>query len=185
MDNKEIEYYHKVDEKALQIRMDYNLFEKNIDLVSLCRKMGIVLVKYTSLDKVKRRLIMYVYSQKDGLNIIMNNTLYIIYNDKMRETRTRYTISHEIDHLTDSIHVEEEYEEKVADHFARSLLIPQCVLIYEKYDDPYKVANDFNVSFSAASHALSSAKKWYNHPNFKFTNKEIEYLNLYKEFKTK
>ena len=38
MDEFEIEYYYIVDEKALQIRMDYNLFEKDIDIYSLCKK---------------------------------------------------------------------------------------------------------------------------------------------------
>ena len=47
MDELEIEYYHIVDEKALQIRMNYNLFDNNVDIYSLCKKMGLVLVKYS------------------------------------------------------------------------------------------------------------------------------------------
>ena len=47
MDELEIEYYHIVDEKALQIRIDYNLLEKDIDIYSLCKKIGLVLVKYS------------------------------------------------------------------------------------------------------------------------------------------
>ncbi len=182
MENLEFEYYHKVDDKALQIRMDYNMFDKNIDIFLLCNKMGLVLVKYSSLDKTKYTLLRDKYGQNDGLTIKKDNTYYIFYNDNMVETRTRYTLAHEIDHITDTIHPSEKYKEKVADHFARSLLIPQCVLIYEHYDDPYKVANDFNVSIPAATNALKSARKWYNHPNFKFTEKEKEYLKLYKEF---
>lgn len=88
----------------------------------------------------------------------------------------------EIDYITDTNKIKEDYKEKVADHFARSLLIPRCLLIYENYDDPYKVADDFNVSYSAAKYALESALRWKKHPNFKFTEKEIEYLKLYKKY---
>jgi Zn-dependent peptidase ImmA (M78 family) len=182
MDELEIEYYHIVDDKALQIRLDYNLFEKDIDIYLLLRMMGIVLVKYSSLNKVQFTLIRDIYGQNDGLSIKRNGSYYVFYNDNMIETRTKYTLAHEIDHITDNIHPIEKYIEKVADHFARSLLIPQCVLIYENYNDPYKVADDFNVSYSAATYALESAIRWKNHPNFKFTEKEIEYLKLYKKY---
>ena len=40
MDDLEIEYYHIADDKALQIRIDYNLFDKNIDIYSLYKKWG-------------------------------------------------------------------------------------------------------------------------------------------------
>lgn len=181
MDELERKYYHIADDKALQIRMDYNLFEKNIEIYYLCKKIGLVLVKYSSLDRLKYTLIKDVYHQNDGLTIKNNNSYYIFYNDKHAETRIRFTLAHEIDHITDTIHSDEKYKEKIADHFARSLLIPNCVLIYENYNDPYKVANDFNVSISAATNALNSALKWKNHPKFKFSEKEIEYLHLYKK----
>ena len=179
MDEIEIEYYHIVDDKALQIRLDYNLFEKDIDIYLLLKMMGIVLVKYSSLNKGQYTLIRDIYGLNDGLSIKRNGSYYVFYNDNMIGTRTRYTLAHEIDHITDTIHPNEKYIEKAADHFARSLLIPQCVLIYENYNDPYKVADDFNVSYSAAKYALDSALKWKNHPNFKFTEKETKYLKLY------
>ena len=186
MDELEIEYYHKVDEKALQIRIDYSMFENNMDVFLLCKRMSLALVKYSSLDLVKYALIRDVYGQNDGLTIKRDNSYYVFYNDNMIEIRTRFTLAHEIDHFTDTIHPSEKYEEKVADHFARSILIPKCVLIYENYNDPYKVADDFNVSLEAATNALSSAMKWKNHPKFKYTKKELEYLKLYKEnLKTK
>jgi Zn-dependent peptidase ImmA (M78 family) len=182
MDDVELEYYKIVDDKALQIRIDYNIFEKNFDIYSLCKKMGIVLVKYSSLDQSKYTLIKDIYGQNDGLTIKRNNINYVFYNDNVLGTRTRYTLAHEIDHITDNIHPNEKYEEKVADHFARSLLVPKCILIYENYVDQYKVADDFNVSISAATFVLNSAIKWANHPRFKYTKKEIEYLKLYKNY---
>ena len=182
MDELEIEYYHIVDEKALQIRMNYNLFDNNVDIYSLCKKIGLVLVKYSSLNYEQLTIIADKYCLNDALTLTKNNTNYIFYNDKVIESRIRFSLAHEIDHITDNILPNEKYIEKVADHFARSLLIPKCVLIYENYNDPYKVADDFNVSYSAATYALESALKWKNHPNFKFTVKETEYLKLYKKY---
>ena len=182
MDEIEIEYYHIVDDKALQIRIDYNLFEKEIDMYSLCKKMGLVLVKYSSLDYERLKLLTEKYCLNDALTIKRNNSNYIFYNDTIKELRTRFSLAHEIEHITDNIQVKENYQEKVANHFARSLLIPKCVLIYENYNDPYKVADDFNVSLSAATNALNVALKWKNHSNFKYTEKEIEYLKLYKKY---
>lgn len=180
MDEAEIGYYRIADDKALQIRIDYDLFEKEIDVCSLCKKMGVVLVKYSSLSPASRALLRDTYGQRDGLTIKRNDVSYVFYNDKVIETRIRYTLAHEIDHITDAIRPNEKYMEKIADHFARSLLMPECVLIYENYIDPYKVADDFNVSISAAAYALDSAAKWKNHPKFKYTEKEVEYLRLYK-----
>jgi len=181
MDELEFEYYHKADEKALQIRLDYSMFEKNIDIFLLCKKIGLVVVKYSSLNRVTLTKIKDIYSQNDGLTIRKNNINYIFYNDNLPETRIRFTLAHEIGHFTDTNHLSEEYEEKVAKHFARSLLVPRCVLIYKNYNDPCKVVDDFNVSLSAARYALKSAQKWKNHPKFNYTEKEIEFLKLYKK----
>ena len=156
MDELEIEYYHIVDEKALQIRIDYNVFEKDIDIYSLCKEMGLVLVKYSSLNYEQLTILVDKYCLNDALTLTKNNTNYIFYNDKVIESRTRFSLAHEIDHITDTIHPNEKYIEKVAD--------------------------DFNVSLSAATYALDSALKWENHPNFKFTEKETEYLKLYKKY---
>ena len=182
MDELEIEYYRIVDDKALQIRMDYNLFENDIDISLLLKMMGIVLVKYSSLNYEQLTILVDKYCLNDALTITKNNSNYIFYNDNIIESRTRFSLAHEIDHITDTIHPSNKYKEKVADHFARSLLIPECVLIYENYNDTYKVADDFNVSYSAATYALESALRWKSHPNFKFTEKEIEYLKLYKNY---
>ncbi len=182
MDDIEIQYYHKVDEKALQIRMDYNLFEKNVDIYDLCRKLGYVLVKYSSLTETQISLIKDKFNLYDGLTIKKQDINYIFYNDNQIEERIRFTLAHEIEHSTNTIHPKEEYVEKVADHFARSILIPQCVLIYENYNDIYKVADDFNVSILAAENALSAAIRWKNHFKFKYTKKELEYLKLYEEY---
>ncbi len=181
MDDIEIQYYHRADDKALQIRMDYGLFEKNIDVHDLCRKLGYVLVKYSSLTEAQLALIKDTRDLNDGLTIKKQGINYIFYNDSQIETRIRFTLAHEIDHSTDTIHPEEEYAEKVADHFARSMLMPQCVLIHENYDDVYKVADDFNVSVQAAENALNAAIRWRNHPHFKYTEKELEYLKSYEE----
>jgi Zn-dependent peptidase ImmA (M78 family) len=182
MDELEIEYYDIVDDKALQIRIDYNLFGNNIDIYSLCKKMGLVLVKYSSLNYEQLTIIANKYCLNDVLTITKNNSNYIFYNDNIIESRTRFSLAHEIDHITDTIHPSNKYKEKIADHFARSLLIPKCVLIYENYNDPYKVVADFNVSYSAATYALESALRWKNHPKFKYTEKEIEFLKLYKKY---
>ncbi len=182
MDDVEIQNYRWADEKALQIRMDYCLFEKDIDIYDLCRKLGYVLVKYSSLTEAQLALIIDTCGLHDGLTIKRQGINYIFYNDNQIETRIRFTMSHEIGHSTDSSHPKEEYVEKVADHFARSILIPRCVLIHENYDDVYKVADDFNVSVQAAENALNAAIRWKNHPNFKYTRKELEYLKLYKEY---
>lgn len=74
MDDLEIEYYHIADDKALQIRIDYNMFEKNIDVFRLCKRMGLVLVKYSSLNYEQLTLLIDHYCLKDGLTIKINNT---------------------------------------------------------------------------------------------------------------
>ncbi len=181
--------YDEIDDKSLQIRIDYNIYEKKIDLFKLCDFLNITLIKYGDLSETQLLAINDKYNLNDGLSLIfyskgkINN--YLFYNESKPESRLRFTICHEIYHILNDNVISESLDEILADHFSRNLLIPKCLLIHEKYDDVYKVVKDFGVSYDAANYALDSALKWYNSKRYHITKVEEEFLKMYDELKIK
>lgn len=148
--------------------------------------MGIILIKYSQLRKYDVNLLSNQYDLNDALTIIKKDEKgqvvnYLFYNDFMALVRQRFSISHEIWHIVNPGSEKCEYDEKTADHFARSLLVPKCILINEKYDDYLRVSSEFDVSSDASNNALISAMKWSKHPNFDYTEKEKEFLKHIKK----
>lgn len=56
MNEIEKELYKKAEEYALQLRIDYEFYEKRIDAFELCKKLNIKVFKYSSFTKKKKRL---------------------------------------------------------------------------------------------------------------------------------
>lgn len=184
MDEIEIELYRKADEYALQLRIDYEFYDKKIDVFMLCEKLNITLVRYSFMTNEKKDCVKK-YNLIDGLTRTVQLQGYIcsflLYNDLQITERIRFTICHEIGHLVCDFNIPKEYEEKVMDHFARELLAPKCLLVEENYSKYTSVASDFEMSYLAANFALKSAKSWKKHKKFHYTKQELEFLNLYKK----
>ena len=156
------EDYEIVDKMALRLRMDYNHFEKNLDIFKLAKQLNIVLIKYSSLnedqlDTIKR------LELNDGFTITRKaeskNEICTFYNDLIGNARIRLTIAHEIKHIVFLEKQADEKEEDLANHFARYILAPTCLIMpYVKDSSPYEITQDFDISYEAACNAFSAAE---------------------------
>ena len=183
--------YKIVDDRAMQLRIDYNHLEKRLDVFSLAKQLNINLIKYSSLTSSQREKISEIYEKQineqiDGLSIIKQNKngeyeFYTIYNDKAPATRIRFTIAHEIKHIVFLEKDPTELEEDMANHFARYILAPPCLLmcyvLAQKH--PIDVAFDFDISYEAAGYAFESAQNRIMYGKDKLSSSEEDFMKLF------
>lgn len=155
--------YRELDEKAIQIRIDYGFLSETIDVFALAKKMGMVLIPYSSLKRGQFELLRKHSSiLADGFSVMRNVdgrlVCYTFYNDAKSLDRQRFTIAHEIKHFVCRESDPNEEQEDLANHFARYLMAPTFLVM--KYSDSTvsEVASHFNISKPAAINALSAAK---------------------------
>lgn len=179
------EEYNHLDQAALQLRLDYNLLEDKLDIDKLAILMNISLIPYSSL---KKEIQDFIHSKqekiKDGFTITakdINCSTKIFYNDKMSDGRIRFTICHELDHFIFEDKNDGEYEELRANHFARQLLIPTCLVMIclSENMDVYDIQSKFNVSFEVAVIAYNHATNRINRYSFALTDYEKDFLQIY------
>lgn len=160
--------YRILDQMALQIRIDYDFLDDDLDVFKLAKKLNITLMSYSQLNNKARKFIEENSDKiRDGFFTMKNKTYNsptIFFNDDMLESRIKFTISHETGHYIIDDNTNGEYEEAKANHFARQLLIPNClVMMYLLKEDVnvYDLQFKFGVSKEVAENALSQAKKGY------------------------
>lgn len=176
------EEYRDLDRAALQIRIDYNLLNDRLDTDELASLFKIMLVPYSSLKQDALDFIEEKIDKlEDGFTVPINREDYlaiIFFNDKKCKARARFTICHEICHIIFGDNNDGELEEFRANHFARQLLIPTClVMLYIfKKADIYDLQSKFDASYEVAMHAYDSAlNRLYSRGNI-LEDYEIEFF---------
>lgn len=173
--------YAKVDKVALRLRMDYNHFDKCLDVFALAKQLNMVLIKYSSLSVDARNQIMEYEETKDGFTIILHKnyeySFRTFYNDALPSARIRFTIAHEIKHVVFVETHPTEKDEDLADHFARVLLAPTCLVMHYVDSDIAKVIGDFDISYDAAKNAVRSAESRIANNKEELNDYEIEFVN--------
>lgn len=155
--------YQRVDEMALRLRIDYCHFEKRLDVFKLAKQLNMILIKYSSLTDEQLEVITSKEELKDGFTIFKKKNgeyeFYTFYNDSIGDARIRLTIAHEIKHVVFLEENPTEKEEDLANHFARYILAPSCLVMpYIDRIQVIKLVYDFDISYEAACNAYKSAK---------------------------
>ncbi len=155
--------YQKVDEVALRLRIDYSHFEKRLDVFKLTKQLNMILIKYSSLTEEQLEVLKSKDELNDGFTIFKKKNgeyqFFTFYNDSIGDARIRLTIAHEIKHVVFLEENPTEKDEDLANHFARYILAPSCLVM--PYIDRFqiiKLVYDFDISYEAASNAYKSAK---------------------------
>lgn len=109
---------------------------------------------------------------------------YIYYNDDLPYCRQRFTIAHEIKHVVCG---EEEFDKEIevfADHFARELLAPSCLVMFMiQNHNILEIGDRFYISASAAENAVKAAENRIKAKGMELNQYEIDYIdcrNLHK-----
>jgi len=172
--------YELIDQIALQLRMDYGFLTESIDVFDLARKIGIVLTPYSKLKQKQLSEIKNKPELKDGFTIMSyeNGVMksFVFYNDNICLSRQRFTIAHEIKHVVFMEYHPNEKEEDLANHFARFILAPTCMVLKYKDESPFEVASIFDISFEAACYALRTARNRFAYNDDKLRDYEILFL---------
>lgn len=179
------EDYEKVDKMALRLRIDYGHLNRRLDVFKLAKQLNIVLIKYSSLNEKQLKVISDSEELKDGFTIIHkkngNYEFYTFYNDQIGSARIRLTIAHEIKHIVFLESNPTEKEEDLANHFARYILAPTClVMSYVEHFSPMEITDDFDISYEAACNAYSAAESRIFCNKAKLCDYEKEFIAVFK-----
>ncbi len=178
--------YRELDSVALQLRIDYGFNGYKIDVFELARKLGIIIIPYSKLSNFQRNYINQNKKLEDGFSIRKETSeliqWHIFYNDGINFFRQRFTIAHEIKHVVFGETNPSEKDEILANHFARYLLAPTCLVMdfINSPLGPKDVFFAFDISLEAANNAFGAAISRCN-SNFRgFTKLEKDFLSLCK-----
>lgn len=180
--------YPKLDEDAINLRIDYGFFEYGIDVFELARYIGMTLIPYSSLSEEKRSAIKATNDLNDGFTVMRHSDggwdFLTYYNDNLPLVRQRFTIAHEIKHVFYREENSTEKDEALADHFARELLAPSCLVMFLMENHSVsELCNFFNISVQATQNAVKSAKSRVKGKGKQLNQYEAEYIDYMKSNK--
>lgn len=87
----------------------------------------------------------------------------VLYNSSILGQRPRFSQMHELGHIILGHEGEKEEQEKEANLFAGMILAPSMAIHYSRLRNADDLAYAFQISYDAASCALSKYYRWYNH----------------------
>lgn len=172
--------YELIDKTALRLRTDYGFLSKSIDIFELARKLNIIVTPYSKLTDEQLLYINNTYGLEDGFTVIRSENgilkFYTFYNDAVSGYRQRFTIAHEIKHVVFMENNPNEKEEDLANHFARYILAPTCMVMNYVKESPYVIASLFDISIEAANNALMAANNRIAYGHEKLADFEIIFI---------
>ncbi|MBQ9046675.1 MAG: hypothetical protein IJ120_02135 [Solobacterium sp.] len=154
------EDYDRIDRLARNILIDYGITRFPLDMFDLCKKMGFIVVPYSSYEKNEEALQLLLKKSKDGFYFPACNGMppQIIYNDKygdhLTPARIQSTLGHEIKHILEEDTTDE--EDDLCDHFARYLRCPIPIVIHLGLSTEMELISYFQISSTQAQITLSS-----------------------------
>lgn len=177
--------YDEIDEAALQIRLDYGFTDLSLDIFKLANCLGMTVTPYSELSKEQWRIINSNITLEDGFTIQRNENgvikYYTFYNDSVSHSRQRFTIAHEIKHVVFNESEPDEKQEDMADHFARYILAPTCLVMKFACDSPFNIASMFDISFEASENAYKAATHRIEYNRADLSETEEEFMSKFKK----
>lgn len=148
--------YDEIREEVANLIEDFGIEVYPFSIWKLLRKMGIRIVPYSYLEERFRNEVEEVWPEAFTLrpdNFDPSRTV-IFYNDFKPRERIRFTLAHELAHLTLGHPNSDDYVfENEADIFANYLLAPAPLVIRYSRKDVRTIMSDFVVS-SGCAHSI-------------------------------
>ena len=140
-----------------------NLFKKHnintapIDAIALAEKMGIKLIKYSSLNEMEKKKILKRFPQA----MISPDHKKIFYNDSLRAEIIRTSILHEIGHKVRKHYERSKLAEAEAEWFSAYAVAPPPVAsVLIDNVNIFKLGKTFNLTVSCAIYSMERYNKW-------------------------
>lgn len=161
--------YKQARDAAWQMLIDCHITSLPVDIASICSMQGYVLRDYRSGEKAISALgLSRQSSVVDGFTFYSGKTYYIFYNDYCSPGRQRFTIGHELGHITLGHLLDGQFttmnreptvgdapEETQANQFAARILAPACVLHALNVRSAEEIAQLCGVSRQAAEFRMT------------------------------
>ena len=152
--------YDKMAQLVIDIYIDYNITSFPVDEKEICRKMGLKLLPYSAY--IDNEQILLKKQSEDGFfspaTKITPNAIY--YDDSITSHgKIRYTIFHEVKHFANGDEDDKQYNDNMADYFARYFMAPIPYLIKMGIDDELTLISDHGISAEAAMYAIRNVRR--------------------------
>ena len=173
--------YEKIEKAVVELYRELNLSRFPIDPFDIAERKGYIVKRYSDLPPVVREMLRD--KERDGISHYdpEAKTFVIYYDDNKPYTRCRFTIMHEIGHITLGHREESNLARKMADCFAGYFLAPSPLIFISNCEDYMDIANKFNVSPECADICFQRFENWLHYGGENFKDYEIALLRLFGE----
>ena len=175
--------YQELDALAIDIYVDYGINSFPLDKKELCRKMGILLIPYSSYEG--KDLQLFKKKSKYGFCTFGSNgcTPTIFYNDSVADLGSpatiKQTIRHEIKHFACGDTDDDDEFDDLAEHFGRYLACPTAYLVAKRITDVNAIISTFDVSATMARNIISGLTNRINQYGYRIFDYEKPLLELF------
>lgn len=174
--------YQKSRNMSWEILVKENIKELPVNIVELCRKLGIAVKYYDKLEQ-----------GNDGKCTVINNQAIILVRKECNRQRKRFTVAHELGHImlghvgkyelvNREISPTDNPIEQEANVFASRLLAPACVLWGLKVNSADEIAQICDISPTAAEYRWQRIKELYKRNKFLIDPLERKVFNQFHKF---
>lgn len=174
--------YQKSRNMSWEILLKENVRELPVNIVELCRKLGIAVKYYDKLEQ-----------GNDGKCTVINNQPIILVRPDCNRQRKRFTVAHELGHIllghvgkyeliNREISPTDNPIEQEANVFASRLLAPACVLWGLKVKSADEIAQICDISPTAAEYRWQRMQELYKRNKFLIAQLEREVYRQFQEF---
>ena len=174
--------YEELKKIGTDIIIDAGITDYPFDVFKVARDLDIEVISYQSLSDKKKEICFQ--ESEDGFSLLAvikgKSQWQVYYNSEMNDERIRFTIMHEISHISADHKDGNEVEESEANFIASFVLAPPCIMHRKKVEDYVDLANEFNVSFTMAHYHIDSYNNWLRYGSRDYTDYEEKIISIYR-----
>ena len=151
--------YDKMAQLVIDIYVDYNIRSFPVDEKEVCRKLGLKLIPYSEYPEEQQVLLRKRSPDAFFAPATKTTPPTVFYDDKVESYgRLRYNIFHEVKHFVNGDKDDGEYNDNMADYFARYFMCPIPYLIEYGINDELTLISDHLVSQQAAHNTMNNVR---------------------------
>lgn len=151
--------YDRMAQLVIDIYVDYNIRSFPVDEKEICRKLGLKLIPYSEYPEEQEALLRKRSMDAFFAPATRTTTPTVFYNDKVESRgRLRYNIFHEVKHFVTGDKDDGEYNDNMADYFARYFMCPIPYLIEYGIDNELTLISDHLISQEAARNTIKNVR---------------------------
>ena len=155
--------YAKIEIAVTKLFFELSIGTYPIDPFDITNRKGYVLRTYSELSNQKRRALRAKDLDATSFDDPNLKTFVIYYDETQTFERIRFTLMHEVGHISLGHKEESDLAKKMADYFAAYSLAPSPIIMKYHCEDYIDVANSFVISTECADYSFQRYNNWYEY----------------------